>query len=106
MCKEATIITRVTIDNKKSKEEEEERIVDKIPIDEDSKMLCNVIVQATHELHFNQHKNRNDIQIFLKNDCQKLTTTELVEKVEKKNYFFKTKKLICFFFIYLVRKFI
>jgi hypothetical protein len=87
MCKEATIITRVTIDNKKP-EEEEELIVDKIPIDEDSKMLCNVIVQATHELHFNQHKNRNDIQIFLKNDCQKLTTTELVEKVKQKNLFF------------------
>jgi len=83
MCKEATIITRVDIDNKKP-EEEEEITVDKTPIDEESKMLCNVIVQATHELHFNQHKTRDDIQTFLKDDCQKLATTELAEKVRKK----------------------
>ncbi len=82
MCKEATIITRVDIDNKKP---EVEKIIDEskpIPIDDQSKMLCNVIVRATHELHINQHKNRNEIEIFLKNDCQKLTTPELIQKCE------------------------
>jgi hypothetical protein len=45
-------------------------------------MLCNVLVRATYELHANQKKNRNEIQDFLKNDCQTLTTTELVQKVK------------------------
>jgi hypothetical protein len=53
-------------------------------------MLCNAIVQATYELHVNQKKNRDDIQVFLKNDCQKLGTTELVRKV--KQQFLKMKK--------------
>ena len=44
-------------------------------------MLCNVIVSATHELHVNQHKSQNEIQVFLKNDCQKLSTKQLVQKV-------------------------
>ncbi|CAF3793085.1 unnamed protein product [Rotaria sp. Silwood1] len=86
MCKEATIITRVEINNNKP---EEKPIVDfdndqitEIPIDEQSKMLCNVIVRATHDLHVNQHKDRDEIQIFLKDDCQKLSTDELIRKCE------------------------
>ncbi|CAF3821446.1 unnamed protein product, partial [Rotaria sordida] len=86
MCKEATIITRVKIDDKKL---DEKKIINfnndktiRIPIDEESKMLCNVIVRATHDLHVNQHKNRDEIQIFLKDDCQKLSTNELVRKCE------------------------
>ena len=49
--------------------------------DEQSKMLCNVIVHATYELHINQDKKQNEIEIFLKNDCQKLSNFELKEKV-------------------------
>jgi hypothetical protein len=86
MCKEATITIRVKTENKKP---DEEKIITvdneeskQIPIDEQSKMLCNAIVQATYELHVNQKKNRDDIQVFLKNDCQKLETTELVRKCE------------------------
>lgn len=85
MCKEATLTTRVTID---AEEEEEKKIITfedeepkVVPIDEQSKMLCNVLVRATHELHVNQQKNRDEIQSFLKNDCQKLSTPELVQKV-------------------------
>jgi len=63
MCKEATIIPR-----EKS-------------TDEQSKMLCNVIVRATYELHINQDKEQNEIEIFLKKDCQKLSSSELQEKV-------------------------
>lgn len=55
--------------------------VEKTRIDDQSKMLCNVIVRATHELH-NQQKTRKEIQTFLKNDCQQLATTQLVEKVK------------------------
>jgi hypothetical protein len=62
MCQDATIITR-----EKSNEQ--------------SKMLCNVIVRATHELHVTQQKNQNEIEIFLKNDCQQLSTFELKQKV-------------------------
>lgn len=76
---------RVTIDEKK---EEEKDIVpiskdepESLPVDEQSKMLCNVIVRATHELHVNQHKSRNEIQIFLRNDCQQLSTKQLIDKV-------------------------
>jgi len=86
MCKDATVTTRVTIDDHKS---EEKKIITfdndeskQTPIDEESKMLCNVIVRATHDLHVNQHKNRDEIQSFLKNDCQKLSTTQLVQKVQ------------------------
>jgi hypothetical protein len=56
---------------------------DKTSVDQQSKMLCNVIVRATHDLHVNQHKSRSEIQTFLKNDCQQLATPELVQKVNK-----------------------
>jgi hypothetical protein len=99
MCKEATIITRVDIDNKKL---EVEKIIDEskpIPIDEQSKMLCNVIVRATHELHVKQQKSKSEIEIFLKNDCQQLKTSQLVEKVRIKNIFKRKKTLnLSFFF--------
>jgi hypothetical protein len=55
--------------------------------DEQSKMLCNVIVRATQELHINQHKAKDEIEIFLKNDCQQLKTSQLVEKVTIKKIF-------------------
>jgi hypothetical protein len=64
MCKEATIILREKFD------------------DEQSQMLCNVIVRATYELHVTQQKKQNDIEIFLKNDCEKLSNSQLTQKVE------------------------
>jgi hypothetical protein len=60
------------------------KLDEKINIDEQSKMLCNVIVRATQELHVNQDKNKNEIEIFLKNDCQQLKNSKLVEKVTRK----------------------
>ena len=87
MCKDATIITRVIIDDKKP---EDKKIITfdneepkRAPLDEQSIMLCNVIVRATHDLHVNQQKTRNEIQTFLKNDCRQLATSELVQKVKR-----------------------
>jgi hypothetical protein len=62
---------------------ETDEYVEKTHPDEESKMLCNVIVRATKELHVNQQKTRKEIQTFLKNDCQQLTNSQLVEKVKK-----------------------
>lgn len=94
MCKEATIITRVKIEDPKP---EEKKIIivenDKetqVPVDQQSKMLCNVIVRATHYLHNNERKNRDEIQLFLKSDCKKLSSSELVKKVKSK-VLFKSK---------------
>ncbi|CAF3915477.1 unnamed protein product [Adineta steineri] len=50
--------------------------------DEQSRMLCNVIVRATHDLHVNQQKSRMEIQTFLKDDCQHLTNTQFTKKCE------------------------
>jgi hypothetical protein len=66
-----------------SENKESDEHVDKTQPDEESKMLCNVIVRATKELHVNQQKTRKEIQTFLKNDCQELTNSQLVEKVKK-----------------------
>jgi hypothetical protein len=63
MCKEATIVVREKV------------------TEEQSKILCNVIVRATHELHVNQQKNHEQIKSFLKNDCQQLSTFDLRQKV-------------------------
>lgn len=52
-----------------------------LPADEQDKMLCNVIVQATHELTTVQQKTREEVQLFLLADCQKLSDPELVSKV-------------------------
>ena len=86
MCKDATIRTRVTIESTqppgKTVVEHEPEQSKGTPIDEDSKMLCNVLVRATYELHVNQKKTRNEIQTFLRNDCQNLATPELVQKVK------------------------
>lgn len=84
MCKDATVLTRVTIEKTQTTEKnvittDHGRSND---VDEQSKMLCNVIVQATHELHVNGKKTRDEIEEFLKNDCQKLSTAELVGKVK------------------------
>lgn len=49
--------------------------------DEESKMLCNVLVRATQELHNKQQQTRDEIQVYLKNDCQTLKAAELAEKV-------------------------
>ncbi|UJR26420.1 hypothetical protein I4U23_007752 [Adineta vaga] len=54
----------------------------KTNVDEQSQMLCNVIVRATNELHVKQGKTRMDIQTFLKNDCHQLPTSQLSEKCE------------------------
>ncbi|CAF1468938.1 unnamed protein product, partial [Rotaria sordida] len=56
--------------------------IEKTNVDTQSKMLCNVIVRATQELHINQQKTRSEIQTYLKNDCQQLTTPQLVQKCE------------------------
>ena len=83
MCKDATVVARVTIEDAPATDKNviETNHVQSKEVDEQSKMLCNVIVQATHELHVNAKKNRDEIQEFLKNDCQKLATAELVGKV-------------------------
>jgi len=60
-----------------------EYVAQHMPIDEQSKMLCQVLVQATSELHFNQQKSRNEIQEFLKTDCQKLDSEELIHKCQQ-----------------------
>lgn len=49
--------------------------------DEQSKMLCNVVVRATKELQSKQGKTRHEVQTFLKEDCQTLGTPQLAEKV-------------------------
>jgi len=79
MCKEVTIIPRKKIDDNQS---EEKNIIKQVSFDEQSKMLCNVIVRATQELYVNQQKTQNEIEIYLKNDCQQLSTSELIQKVE------------------------
>ncbi|CAF3953583.1 unnamed protein product, partial [Rotaria sp. Silwood1] len=56
--------------------------IEKTNVDTQSKMLCNVIVRATQELHGNEQKSRSEIQTYLKNDCQKLSIPELVQKCE------------------------
>jgi hypothetical protein len=56
---------------------------EKINADDQSKMLCNVIVRATHELHVNQQKDKNEIQNFLTEDCKQLKNSQLVEKVRR-----------------------
>lgn len=71
LCKDATIVTR-----EKSTE---------ISDDEQSKILCNVIVRAIHDLYVVREKEKNEIEIFIKNDCQKLSNAHLIQKVKKKN---------------------
>ena len=51
--------------------------------DVESQMLCNAIVRATKDLHINQEKSRSEIRTYLKNDCQHLTTSQLVLKVKE-----------------------
>jgi hypothetical protein len=77
MCTDATIVTR-TKDNNKQPEDKGIKTVD-----EQSKMLCNVIVRATHDLYVKHEKSQNEIETFLKNDCLQLSTMELTKKVEK-----------------------
>ena len=57
------------------------KVEEQIDGNDQSKMLCNVIVRATHELHAHQQKKKTEIEQFLKNDCQQLETTELAQKV-------------------------
>ena len=84
MCKDATIVTRVNaVDPSTTEKSALATNNDQaVEVDEQSKMLCNVIVRATHELHVNQKKNRMEVRDFLEKDCQKLSTAELVEKVK------------------------
>ena len=83
MCKDATVVTRVSTEDTSKTVETAIAVNHDEPkvIDEQSKMLCNVIVRATYELHVNGKKNRMEIREFLEKDCQKLSTTELVGKV-------------------------
>ena len=55
--------------------------IEKAIVDEESTMLCHVLVRATHELHSNQKKERNEILTYLENDCKKLSDSKLVQKV-------------------------
>jgi len=57
------------------------KVDEKINADDQSNMLCNVIVRATHELHVNQQKDKNEIQNFLTEDCKQLKNSQLVGKV-------------------------
>lgn len=57
------------------------KVDEQIDIADQSKMLCNVIVRATHELHVHQKKKSTEIEKFLKKDCQQLETMELKQKV-------------------------
>jgi hypothetical protein len=78
MCQDATIVTRVKNDDKPSEGT-------KIKVtDDQTKMLCNVIVRATHDLYIKQDKTQNEIETFLRKDCQQLATPELTKKVENK----------------------
>lgn len=80
MCKDATIVTRVLAEDTATTAPAVN--TDQLElVDEQSKMLCNVIVRATYELHVNENKNRMEIRDFLEKDCQKLSTPELVGKV-------------------------
>jgi hypothetical protein len=77
MCKDATIVPRTKV-TKPSQPE-----IPSMPTDAESKMLCHVLVRATHDLQTNQQKTRAQTQVFLNNDCQKLPNTQLIEKVTK-----------------------
>lgn len=57
------------------------KVEEQIDGNDQSKMLCNVIVRATHELHAHQQKKKTEIEQFLKKDCQQLKTADLVQKV-------------------------
>ena len=81
MCHEATIKARVTTAPEKEEPVDEHPVLETIPVDEESKMLCHVIVQATYELAIVQQKSRNEVQVFLNDDCQNLAKPELVQKV-------------------------
>ena len=60
---------------------ESEKIDENINDNDQSKILCNVIVQATHDLHVKQQKTKNEIELFLKKDCQQLKNSQLIKKV-------------------------
>lgn len=49
--------------------------------DDQNKMLCNVIVQATHQLVNVQQKTRDEVKVFLLEDCRTLSDAELGKKV-------------------------
>ncbi|CAF1319414.1 unnamed protein product [Adineta ricciae] len=76
MCKDATIVVRNQIAEPQSEEK------DISSVDEQSHMLCNILVRATYELHVNQKKGTEEIKVFLKTDCQHLLTMELIEKCQ------------------------
>ena len=52
-----------------------------IQMNEQSKMLCNVIVRATHDLYADALKSQDEIEQYLKSDCQQLATDDLKQKV-------------------------
>ncbi|CAF3652448.1 unnamed protein product [Adineta steineri] len=98
MCNEATIVVRVTPDENQLKEvaggqvenqlkdvaggQVEKQLKEAVVSDEKSRMLCNIIVRATYDLHTNQQKTQHEIHTFLKDDCQKLSSSELIQKCE------------------------
>lgn len=78
MCKDATILVR---DDQEPSVDQTIEDKTSISFEDQSKILCNVIVRATHDLHVNEGKNQNDIQTFLRDDCQKLTTDAFRQEV-------------------------
>lgn len=89
LCKNGTLIARITDEVINVREESPE---------EQSRMLCNAVVRATHDLFVKQQSSYDDVHQFLKNDCQTLSTSELVEKVKT---FYELYRNEFYFFNYL-----
>ena len=86
MCKDATIkVKAATVEihdvAKPMVDHQENDEVTNVPFDEESKMLCHVIVRATDELYTKQNRERVEVVKFLAADCQNLPNSQLVEKV-------------------------
>ncbi|UJR19941.1 hypothetical protein I4U23_023073 [Adineta vaga] len=54
--------------------------IDDGSINDKERMLCNVIVRATYDLHIYQKKSANEISIYLDGDCKKLADEKLIEQ--------------------------
>ncbi len=50
-------------------------------MDDQERMLCNVIARATHDLHVYQSKSADEITTYLDTDCENLENEELIEQV-------------------------
>ncbi|CAF0857235.1 unnamed protein product, partial [Didymodactylos carnosus] len=86
MCKDSTIVTRTEIKEQLKVAvivNDEDSIQEiKSSLDEETKMLCPVLVRATADL-FNEGKQQKEIQMLNRDDCKKLQNIELVQKCVK-----------------------